>query len=215
MTIHDTFYIHNYDYLFFDFDGVILDSLDIKTEAFRELYKPYGDDVVSKVVEHHKANGGMSRFEKFKLYHRNFLGITLSDKEINNFAESFANIVYDKVMKAPFIKGAQEYLALCSKRNKHCFCVSGTPEEEIKKVVQERGLTHYFKDIKGSPKNKTDNVRDVIKTYHIDTKRALFFGDAINDLKAAQANNIAFIGINYVDGKRGYKNFEPLLKSEV
>jgi len=212
MKIHDTFYIHNYDFLFFDFDGVILDSLAIKTEAFRELYKPYGEDIMNEVAHHHKANGGMSRFRKFKLYHQDFLGVTLSDADVNKLAESFGNIVYEKVMHAPFIKGAREFLELCSKNNKRCFCVSGTPEDEIKKVIIGRGLDRYFKDIKGSPRDKTDNVRSLITLYGIDVKRALLFGDAINDLRAAQDNNITFIGINYYDGKSGYKDFEPLLK---
>ena len=53
----------------FDFDGVLADSVNIKTLAFYELYKEYGDSISSKVVEHHEANGGVSRFEKIKLYH--------------------------------------------------------------------------------------------------------------------------------------------------
>ena len=53
----------------FDFDGVLADSVNIKTLAFYELYKEYGGSISSKVVEHHEANGGMSRFDKFKYYH--------------------------------------------------------------------------------------------------------------------------------------------------
>ena len=55
--------------IIFDFDGVIADSVQVKTDAFAALYKPYGPDIVKKVVEHHEANGGMSHFEKIRLYH--------------------------------------------------------------------------------------------------------------------------------------------------
>ena len=58
----------------FDFDGVIVDSVPIKTEAFRELYWPYGEEVVHKVAEHHIKNGGLPRSKKFKIYHNKFLG---------------------------------------------------------------------------------------------------------------------------------------------
>ena len=49
----------------FDFDGVILESADCKTDAFVELYEPHGPDVVAKVRAHHLANLGISRFKKF------------------------------------------------------------------------------------------------------------------------------------------------------
>ena len=47
--------------LFFDFDGVIADSVGCKTDAFREIYLSFGEDVASKVVVHHLNNGGVSR----------------------------------------------------------------------------------------------------------------------------------------------------------
>ena len=34
----------------FDFDGVLADSLEIKTWAFGEIYKEYGDEIVEKVT---------------------------------------------------------------------------------------------------------------------------------------------------------------------
>ena len=49
----------------FDCDGVLLDSNAVKTAAFAAAVAPYGDDVVRNVVEHHVANGGISRYAKF------------------------------------------------------------------------------------------------------------------------------------------------------
>ena len=59
--------------IIFDFDGVILDSMGIKSEASAKIYEPYGDEIVKKVMEHHEANGEMSRYKKFEYYHKNFL----------------------------------------------------------------------------------------------------------------------------------------------
>ena len=36
--------------IIFDFDGVILESLNVKTNAFKKLYEPYGSDISKKVV---------------------------------------------------------------------------------------------------------------------------------------------------------------------
>ena len=59
--------------IIFDFDGVIAESVQVKTDAFMELYVLYGQDVVQKVTKHHEANGGMSRYEKIKYYHKTLL----------------------------------------------------------------------------------------------------------------------------------------------
>ena len=73
--------------LFFDFDGIIADSVGCKTEAFRDIYLPYGEEIASKVVDHHLKNGGISRFEKFVTYHADFLGKTISQNELNKHCE--------------------------------------------------------------------------------------------------------------------------------
>ena len=54
--------------IFWDFDGVIKDSVPVKSEAFRKLFSPYGKKVTNSVVEHHMANGGMSRYKKIPYY---------------------------------------------------------------------------------------------------------------------------------------------------
>ena len=60
------------DSILFDFDGVIADTVEIKTRAFYSIYEEYGTAIAEKAVEHHILNGGMSRFEKVKFYHKKF-----------------------------------------------------------------------------------------------------------------------------------------------
>ena len=61
---------------------MIAESVNVKTEAFASLYESYGKDVVKKVLQHHLANGGVSRFEKFKIYHKELLNIELNDQNL-------------------------------------------------------------------------------------------------------------------------------------
>src|SRR3989338_3613279 len=90
----------------FDFDGVIVDSVNIKTEAFAELYRPFGEKVISKVVRHHRSHGGMSRFEKIHYYPKQYLNQDLSNSDLMKLANRFSRMVLNKVTKAPFIKGS-------------------------------------------------------------------------------------------------------------
>ena len=58
--------------IIFDFDGVIAESVDVKTEAFKELFKAYPDKVKA-IADFHIDNGGMSRFDKFRHIYKNIL----------------------------------------------------------------------------------------------------------------------------------------------
>ena len=40
--------INQKNFFVFDFDGVIADSVEVKTEAFSEIYRSYGDEIVRK-----------------------------------------------------------------------------------------------------------------------------------------------------------------------
>lgn len=115
--------------IIFDFDGVILESLDLKAEAFRELYKEYGSKISEKVVMHHLENGGISRYEKIKYYHNNFLNLHIETKEINKIASDFSGIVKNKILKVPFVAGAENFI-INNYNNYLMFISSATPLNE-------------------------------------------------------------------------------------
>ena len=54
----------------FDFDGVITDSVNVKTEAFYEIYKEYGEEIALRVTHHNNANKGVSRYKKLENSHK-------------------------------------------------------------------------------------------------------------------------------------------------
>ena len=117
-------------YLIFDFDGVILDTNEIKTNAFVSLYSNFSLEIQKKVKKHHIQNGGMSRYDKFEYYHKKFLNKDITNKEINNLSILFSNLILDKIYKSKFISGAVEFI----KNNNNIykfFIVSATPELEL------------------------------------------------------------------------------------
>lgn len=57
--------VTEYTTLVFDCDGVVLDSNKAKTEAFYQATLPYGEAAARAMVDHHVANGGVSRYKKF------------------------------------------------------------------------------------------------------------------------------------------------------
>jgi len=179
--------------IIFDFDGIIAESLNVKTQAFAELYHEYGKEIEQKVIDHHLANGGMSRYEKFKFYHNNFLDLEIDDQKVKSLAAKFSNLVLEKVSNAPYVLGADDFLK--KNHKKYDFFIStGTPTEEIKIILKKRQIENYFIDVFGSPELKTDHVKYIMNKYGYKNSEVVFIGDATADRDAARANNIVFIG---------------------
>lgn len=175
----------------FDFDGVILESADIKTEAFRELFSESGDKA-QKGIAYHLENAGLSRYVKFQYFYENILKKSLSKEKELELGERFSKIVLKKVLEAPFVAGALEFLS-GSNSSYDFFIASGTPEEELRHILRERNLNAYFKEAHGSPKTKPDVIRDILSRYNLNNKEVVYIGDAESDRRAARETNVFFI----------------------
>ena len=86
-------FLDNKKLFIFDFDGVIADSVEVKDLAFRSLYQIYGKEIIEKVSKYHLANGGISRYEKIKFFHNEFLNKKISEKELNKHSLVLVHIV--------------------------------------------------------------------------------------------------------------------------
>ena len=180
--------------IIFDFDGVILDSVDIKTKAFARLFEDHEPGVVRQVVAHHLANGGVSRFRKFQHIYENILHTPMPEGESERLGERFSALVFDEVVKAAWIPGAPEFLGENHTRYR-CFVASGTPQEELERIVKLRDLEKYFAGIFGSPATKEEITRGIFAKEGLRNSEVLFVGDALTDFNAAKACDVRFVGI--------------------
>jgi len=185
----------NWEAVFFDFDGVILDSVDIKTIAFESMFKSFGPAVQQEVTRYHLENGGVSRFDKFRYYYENILNIVISEDKIQDLSKKFSELVVQGVIESPFIKGAFETLELTKTKGISAYVVSGTPQEEIDFIVRQKDLLKYFAEIHGSPRKKWDIISEILDRKKYIPNRCLFIGDAMSDYEAARRTGTQFLGI--------------------
>ena len=68
--------------IFWDFDGVIIDSMKIKGDGFIELFENYNLEQVRLLEKYHYANGGISRFDKIKYFYNQILKKTFLRKKL-------------------------------------------------------------------------------------------------------------------------------------
>jgi beta-phosphoglucomutase-like phosphatase (HAD superfamily) len=182
------------DAIIFDFDGVLVESISVKTKAFGELYASYGKDVVQQVETYHLCQAGVSRFDKFRYFQTEILGEPpLDDDQVADLAAKFSDLVVDQVVSAPMVRGAQEFLDSCLGRLS-MFVVSGTPTAELGEILERRDLRDYFAAYWGSPAGKKENIADLLQEHELSAGRCIMIGDAIADYAGAESNAVRFLG---------------------
>lgn len=177
--------------IFWDFDGVIKDSVDVKTQVFVKLFASYGSQVTEQVKSHHEANGGMSRFDKLPLYLR-WVGENPTQDRVNEFCKRFSEMALQGVIDAPWVPGAEDYIRMNPRRQTFVL-VSATPQEEIEQIMQALDLQKCFSTVFGAPTSKKEAIRMTLNRYNIPPQNCLMVGDARADMEAAQANQVPFL----------------------
>jgi len=179
----------------FDCDGVILESVDIKTRAFGKVVAEYGSEAVTRMTEYHLAHGGVSRFRKFEWFYDEVLESTITEDELQALSRKFSQLVLEGVINAPMVPGIMETLESLDGRLP-MYVASGTPHEELRQVLGARNLTRFFKAVYGTPPGKTELLKFIIEQEGVAAKDTLMVGDSSTDLEAAQACGTRFFGVS-------------------
>lgn len=180
--------------LVFDCDGVILDSVPVKTKAFGRLVEDFGPEARDRFVMYHTVHGGVSRYLKFAWFFREFLNRDITPEESTEWGKRFEALALDEVRKCALIPGALETLQKWHGILPMYIC-TGAPQGEVTQILTERGLEKYFTGIYGSPPVKAILLKNIINAASVLPEETLMVGDASTDRDAAQENDSQFYGV--------------------
>jgi phosphoglycolate phosphatase-like HAD superfamily hydrolase len=183
--------IKQYETIFWDFDGVIKESTEVKENAFVELFQSYGSIMTERIRNHHQNNGGLSRYEKIPLYMQ-WAGEKNTQKRIDEYCLQFSQIVVDKIIKAPWVTGVEDYLRKYY-ISQNFIIVTATPQKEIEIILQKLELNKVFVNVFGYPTSKMEAIKYVLINYNVAPHKSLMIGDSNTDLEAAEKNNMHFL----------------------
>lgn len=184
--------------IIFDFDGVILDSMPIRTEGFKKIFENYDNKKVEELISFHLINGGLSRFVKIKYFFEELLETSISEEEINFFADKYSKIMKEKLINEKYLIRETVDFIKNNNNNIKIFIASGSEEKELRLINESLQLSKYFLGIFGSPKNKIDIVKSIIQDNKLNKNETILIGDSINDYDAAIKNGIRFFGYNNI-----------------
>jgi len=180
--------------LFWDFDGVIMDSNAVRDRGFKEVLNGYPENEVDALMTFHQDNGGLSRYVKFRYFFEVIRGESISEAQVKIWAEKFSKIMMELLIKPDLL--IQETLNFI-KANAHNFnmhIVSGSDQTELRHICKSLDIAHYFNSIHGSPTPKNNLVATLLEKHTYNKSSCLLIGDSKNDFEAAKVNGIYFMG---------------------
>ncbi len=182
-----------------DCDGVILDANEMKTEAFAAVLSAYPQPVVADFLSYQRGAFGRSRFKLLGDFFDRFLRQPVTEATMTNLLDDFGRICVREYLRVPMTESAEEFLRQASPLHR-LYVASGSKQEELRLVFEQRRLRAYFKDVLGSPTPKTELLADIVAREA--GRRAVFVGDAHADWDAAQANGVEFVFMGKYSNER-------------
>lgn len=184
----------NFKVIFWDFDGVLMNSNPIRDLGFEKVLADYPEDQVELLLEFHKKNGGLSRYVKFRHFFETIRGEILTEEKLKHYTDSFSKIMLGLLIDSSLLINETIDFVKKNHQNYIMHIVSGSDQNELRKICKELDIDKYFLSIHGSPTPKNDLVKNILTLHKYKQSECILIGDSINDLEAANINSIQFSG---------------------
>ena len=171
-----------------DFDGVVIESNEVKADAFRHIFARFPEHAKA-MMAFHNEHVSLSRFAKFE-HLLGLLGRADDESLKAEIAKDFSLMVAEKMMSVPLVPGAEDFLRKITPVLS-VYLASVTPAEELSLTLAQRGLAHWFRGIYGCPPwTKPSAIQDILAREAVKPDSGLSF-DSPAPLAFADMNEIA------------------------
>ncbi len=178
--------------IFFDFDGVFVDTLDITVQISRDLNPTIGREEIRWVMEGNVYER-LDELEKTTLFRR-----------APDFDERYAPLL----LQIPLFDGMKEVVENLSPAH-HLTIVSSSNSTAIQNFLNQQNISHHFTEVLGKDHHysKVHKIKDYLSRSGHGAENAIFVTDTSGDLHEAHSLGVPTIGVTW-----GYHEEERLLK---
>lgn len=185
--------VAEYKTLVFDCDGVVLNSNQLKIQAYYDVAIQFGanEQQAQALVDHHVKLGGISRYPKFQYFLFEIMQQEVTEESMHQLLSTFTNEVKRLLTNcevAPNLAELRQALP-----DTKWMIISGGDQSELREIFERRNLSDLFDaGIFGSPDNKEQILARELGQGNI-TKPALFIGDSRYDYQASTNAGLDFV----------------------
>lgn len=182
--------------ILWDFDGVLMNSNAVRDLGFEKVLQDFKPKQIDALLDFHRANGGLSRYVKFRYFFEEVLGQEVSEEKILEYATHFSVIMKELLVNPSLLINETLQFVKTHYDKYPMHIVSGSDGNELRYLCDKMEIDSYFISIDGSPTPKKQLVADLLKRHDYKASECVLIGDSINDYEAAQVNNIHFMSYN-------------------
>ncbi len=188
--------LYKFKHIIFDLDGTLIDSSESILFCFNEILKK-NKIIPIRPVE--KSLIGPPLSETIKTL-TGFKDEKLILRLCDDFKLLYDNGIYKLTNIFP---GIIDVLNLFYKSNLQLYIITNKRSNPTKKIIDYFNWSHYFKAVysidsfSGLFGSKKQIIKHVIEIHNIPKSNVVYIGDRMEDLDAAQSNDLAFIGVKW------------------
>lgn len=196
--------INEYDHIIWDWNGTLLNDLDVAISAVTPQLKQFDLPIPSK--ETYRENFGFP----VKDYYTK-LGFRFDKVSYGEIADQFIKNYEENLHLAEIYQGTEELLAHVKEQGKQQSVLSAASQEHLNMILPKFKVHHYFDRVFGLSDNqagsKVARGHQLMEKTTVPPERTLLIGDTDHDYEVGEALGVAVLLI-----ADGHQNFERLQK---
>ena len=182
-----------YTHVIWDFNGTVLDDLDICIESVNTLLRARGIKELESREEYRSVFG----FPIIKYYEK--IGFDFSKESFSTVAVEWVDRYMSRVTSAKTNVGVVEMLEKVMESGAKNILISATELNMLKKQLSMLGISHLFDEVYGLDNIHAQNKIELAKEWRLanQSAKAIFVGDTDHDFESAAAINtdcVLFVG---------------------
>lgn len=175
---------HAVDHIVWDWNGTLLDDVDICINILNEMLSERGYSGVTKT-----RYLDIFGFPIKEYYVK--AGFDFSKASFEELAEVYI-VKYRKASRlAPLVSGSKDVLSEINIKGIPQSVISASEKSLLLSQIEERGISSFFVDVDGLSDNLATSKKEIglrwIRETDIDPSRVLLIGDTLHDLEVAHA----------------------------
>lgn len=175
--------------IFFDFDGVIIDSEPLMRYAFAESYRIHYGENSKCPIEEYLSHSGDS-------FNRIMQKLGLSTA----LFDDFKRISVDNLHMIKMFPGISDVLQHCKENNQKVALITGKDTSRTIQILKKFDIYRYFdllvcSDMVKHPKPNPESIYKALDAFKIAPQDAFMIGDSLYDIISAERADVKTIAV--------------------